>query len=113
MHYKHTTPVCGRRCRRPLLCATVVGMVDFMLPACGFLAGDDMAVAWLGLIGRVGDVVGFLPIVVQAFRYAESTASTGGGPRVTLPRENPWLFWKFWEKDMVMVDDDGESLQRL
>ena len=76
-----------------------------MLPAFGFLAGDDWAVAWLGLVGRVGDVVGYLPIMVQAVRYAESTAGSGGGPRTSLPRENPWLFWKCCERDVaIMVD---------
>ena len=87
--YHQIDPVCGSRCRRPLLFATVVGMVDFLLPAFGFLAGNKLAVAWLGLVGRVGDVFGFLPIIIQAFRYAESE-----GRRDSLPLENPWLFWE-------------------
>ena len=93
--HRQPNPVCGSRCRRPLLFATVIGMTDFLLPAFGFLAGNSLAVAWLGLAGRVGDVVGYLPIVVQAFRYVESESR-----REILPRENPWLFWKCCERDM-------------
>mgnify|MGYP000872372252 CR=1 FL=1 len=94
-------PVCGRRCRRPLLLATAVGVMDFLLPAFAFLAGNDLAVAWLSLVGRLGDVVGYLPIVVQTFRYIESDAR-----RDSLPLENPWLFWKCCDVD-EFVDGDG------
>ena len=89
MYHGNENPVCSNQCHRPLMLATFVGVVDFLLPAFGFLAGDDTAVAWLSLAGRVGDVVGYLPIAVQAFTYIES-----GSGCALLPKVNPWLFWK-------------------
>ena len=65
LFHRNSQHFCCSCCRRPLLLATIVGVTDFLLPAFGFLAGDNLAVAWLGLIGRAGDVVGYLPIVVE------------------------------------------------